>query len=120
MTGKTKISSKAPNEEAKIEEAYFAQNGVTGAPPCSQAWGWGSQVEHLVAGSSLTGPGRVQPERVMWARPLVGSPTAGGFRRGWCSGIWVAAVGGGPSNQSPDGDSSHGDIECHLAGGERA
>ena len=41
--GQTKIGSKAPNEEAKIEEAYVARIGVTGAPPWSQAWGWGSQ-----------------------------------------------------------------------------
>ena len=31
--------------------------------------------------------------------------------------IWVAVVGA-PATQSPDGDSSHGDIECHLAGWE--
>ena len=38
-------------------------------------------------------------------------------RRGRCGVIWV---GGGPTTQSPDGDSGHGDMGCHLAGGERA
>ena len=46
--------------------------------------------------------------------------TAGGFRRGRCYVIWVAVVGGAPVTQSPDGDSGHGDMECHLAGGESA
>ncbi|KAI3364681.1 hypothetical protein L3Q82_011454 [Scortum barcoo] len=50
--------------------------GVTGAPPWSQAWGWGSQAQRLVAGSLPTGPGRAQPEMATWARLPVGSPPA--------------------------------------------
>ena len=34
------------------------------------------------------------------------------MRFGWQS--WAGA----PATQSPDGDSSHGDMECHLAGGK--
>ena len=34
--------------------------------------------------------------------------------------IWVALMGGAPTTQSPDGDSGHGDMECHLAGAERS
>ena len=39
MTGQTKSGFKAPYERIKNEEAYVTQNGVTGAPPWSQAWG---------------------------------------------------------------------------------
>ncbi|KAI3352676.1 hypothetical protein L3Q82_020142 [Scortum barcoo] len=46
----------------KNKDRYVARIGVTGAPPWSQAWGWGSAGERLVAGSLPTGPGRAQPE----------------------------------------------------------
>ena len=34
---------KAPYERIMNKEVHFAWNGVTGAPPWSQAWGWGLQ-----------------------------------------------------------------------------
>ena len=50
-----------------------------------------------------------------WAHHLrEGSEGAGAMGYGWQS--WAGA----PVARSPDGDSSHGDMEFHLAGGERA
>ena len=34
----------APDDEYKNKDVHVARNGVTGAPPWSQAWGWGSQL----------------------------------------------------------------------------
>ncbi|KAI3360595.1 hypothetical protein L3Q82_002464 [Scortum barcoo] len=48
--------------QKNIKDRYVARIGVTGAPPWSQAWGWGSHGWRLVAGSLPTGPGRAQPE----------------------------------------------------------
>ncbi|KAI3358187.1 hypothetical protein L3Q82_003181 [Scortum barcoo] len=52
-----------------------------GAPPWSQAWGWGSQSGAWWQ-SLPTGPGRAQPEMAAWARLPVGSPPAGRSMRG--------------------------------------
>ena len=51
--------------------------------------------------------------------PPVGLPPAGGFRRGWCSviGLGGSRGRGALAAQSLGGDSSHGDMECHLTGG---
>ena len=46
VMGQTKSGSKAPDEKDDNEEVYVARNGITGAPPWSQAWGWGSQAGH--------------------------------------------------------------------------
>ncbi|KAI3355548.1 hypothetical protein L3Q82_018375 [Scortum barcoo] len=73
----------------------------SGAPPWSQAWGWGSAGERLVAGSLPTGPGRAQPEMATWARLPVGSPPAGRSMRGRCNVVWVAVVAGGPRRPNP-------------------
>ena len=93
MTGQS--GSKAPDEEDYNKEVHITRNGISGAPPWSQAWGWG---KHLVARSLPTEPSWAQPERASWARPPVGSPPAGGFRRGRCCVIWVAIMGVGPDN----------------------
>ena len=53
MTGQTKIGSKSPNDGKNIEDIYVAQIGVTGAPPWSQAWGWGSQASAWWLGGVL-------------------------------------------------------------------
>ena len=66
-------------------------------PTLEPGLGLGLAGERLVAGSLPT----AQPERATWVRPPVGSPLAGGFRRGRCDGIWVAVVGGGPSGPIP-------------------
>ena len=63
--------------------------------------GLGLAGERLVAGSFPTGPDQAQLEGATWARPPVGSPLTGGFRRGRCNVIWVAVVGGGPSDPIP-------------------
>ncbi|KAI3359992.1 hypothetical protein L3Q82_014321 [Scortum barcoo] len=64
VTGQTKSGSQAHHEQKNIKDRYVARIGVTGAPPWSQAWGWGLGLagERLVAGSLPTGPGRAQPE----------------------------------------------------------
>ncbi|KAI3360637.1 hypothetical protein L3Q82_002502 [Scortum barcoo] len=75
VTGQTKSGSEAHHEKKNIKDRYTSPGlGVTGAPPWSQAWGWGSAGERLVAGSLPTGPGRAQPEMATWARLPVGSP----------------------------------------------
>ncbi|KAI3364105.1 hypothetical protein L3Q82_010931 [Scortum barcoo] len=43
VTGQTKSGSEAHHEKKNIKDRYVARIGVTGAPPWSQAWGWGSQ-----------------------------------------------------------------------------
>ncbi|KAI3354752.1 hypothetical protein L3Q82_004519 [Scortum barcoo] len=51
VTGQTKSGSQAHHEQKNIKDRYVARIGVTGAPPWSQAWGWGSlQAKRLVAG----------------------------------------------------------------------
>ncbi|KAI3351098.1 hypothetical protein L3Q82_005666 [Scortum barcoo] len=84
-----------------IKDRYVARIGVTGAPPWSQAWGWGFAGERLVAGSLPTGPGRAQPEMAAWARLPVGSPPAGRSMRGRCNVVWVAVVAGRPRRPNP-------------------
>ena len=78
-------------KKKKNKEVHIAQNGVTGAPTWSQAWGWGSQASTWW----------LDPEQVTWACPPVGSPPTGGFRRGRCCAIWVEVVGGGPDDPIP-------------------
>ena len=43
VTGQTKSGFNAPDDEYKNKDVHVARNGVTGAPPWSQAWSWGSQ-----------------------------------------------------------------------------
>ncbi|KAI3364315.1 hypothetical protein L3Q82_011116 [Scortum barcoo] len=68
--------------------------GVTGAPPWSQAWGWGSQASAWWPGLCPRDPGRAQPEMATWARLPVGSPPAGRSMRGRCNVVWVESRGG--------------------------
>ncbi|KAI3351581.1 hypothetical protein L3Q82_020419 [Scortum barcoo] len=50
-------------KEKNIKDRYVPRIGVaSGPPPWSQAWGWGSQAERLVARSLPTGTRRAQPE----------------------------------------------------------
>ncbi|KAI3355781.1 hypothetical protein L3Q82_004219 [Scortum barcoo] len=92
VTGQTKSGSQAHHEKKNIKDRYVARIGVTGAPPWSQAWGWGSQARRLVAGSLPTGPGRAQPGNGdVWARLPVGSPPAGRSMRGRCNVVWVGS-----------------------------
>ncbi|KAI3371110.1 hypothetical protein L3Q82_023746 [Scortum barcoo] len=71
--------AEAHHEKKNIKDRYVAIGlALHGAPPWSQAWGWGNFAgERLVAGSLPTGPGRAQPEMATWARLPVGSPPAG-------------------------------------------
>ncbi|KAI3367926.1 hypothetical protein L3Q82_026754, partial [Scortum barcoo] len=101
VTGQTKSGSEAHHEKKNIKDRYVARIGVTGAPPWSQAWGWGSAGERLVAGSLPTGPGRAQPEMATWARLPVGSPPAGRSMRGRCNVVWVAVVAGSLDDPIP-------------------
>ncbi|KAI3369110.1 hypothetical protein L3Q82_026075, partial [Scortum barcoo] len=70
----------AHHEQKNIKDRYVARIGVTGAPPWSQAWGWGSQASAWWPGLCPRGPGRAQPEMATWARlPGHGmSPALGG------------------------------------------
>ncbi|KAI3351333.1 hypothetical protein L3Q82_005876 [Scortum barcoo] len=102
VTGQTKSGSQAHHEKKNIKDRYVARIGVTGAPPWSQAWGWGSQARAPGGRRSLpTGPGRAQPEMATWARLPVGSPPAGRSMRGRCNVVWVAVVAGGPRRPNP-------------------
>ncbi|KAI3377616.1 hypothetical protein L3Q82_008776 [Scortum barcoo] len=62
---------------SKNKDRYVARIGVTGAPPWSHAWGWGSQASAWWPGLCPRDPGRAQPEMATWARLPVGSPPAG-------------------------------------------
>ncbi|KAI3370828.1 hypothetical protein L3Q82_007354 [Scortum barcoo] len=115
----TKSGSQAHHEQKNIKDRYVARIGVTGAPPWSQAWGWGLQAKRLVAGSLPTGPGQAQPEMATWARLPVRLTTHGGrSMRGRCNVVWVAVVAGASTTQSLDQNSGNRDMECHLAGGK--
>ncbi|KAI3362821.1 hypothetical protein L3Q82_001870 [Scortum barcoo] len=101
VTGQTKSGSQAHHEKKNIKDRYVARIGVTGAPPWSQAWGWGSQASAWWPGSLPMGPGRAQPEMATWARLPVGSPPAGRSMRGRCNVVWVAVVAGGLGRPNP-------------------
>ncbi|KAI3365479.1 hypothetical protein L3Q82_010562 [Scortum barcoo] len=108
-----------------IKDRYVARIGLAlpGAPPWSQAWGWGSAGERLVAGSLPTGPGRAQPEMANDVGPPSSRLTTlqEGSMRGRCNVVWVAVVAWRASTtQSLDQNSGNRDMECHLAGGEGA
>ncbi|KAI3352981.1 hypothetical protein L3Q82_019556 [Scortum barcoo] len=118
VTGQTKSGSQAHHEQKNIKDRYVARIGVTGAPPWSQAWGWGSQASAWWPGLCPLGPGRAQPEMATWARLPVGSPPAGRSMRGRCNVVWVAVVAGASTTQSLDQNSGNRDMECHLAGGK--
>ncbi|KAI3366638.1 hypothetical protein L3Q82_009327, partial [Scortum barcoo] len=61
--GQTKSGSQGHHGEKNNKDRYVAPRiGVTGAPPWSQAWGWGLQASAWWPGSLPTGPGRAQPE----------------------------------------------------------
>lgn len=48
MTSQTMSVSEPLYEKKKQGPSYVARIGITGAPPWSQAWGWGSDNGHLV------------------------------------------------------------------------
>ena len=86
------MSQKTPYDEYnKWSCVSLARTWVTGAPPWSQAWGWG---ERLVAGPIPMGPGRAQPEEITWDPLPAGSPPAGGAKGVGCIVSWAAAEGG--------------------------
>ncbi|KAI3358634.1 hypothetical protein L3Q82_015045, partial [Scortum barcoo] len=89
VTGQTKSGSQAHHEQKNIKDRYVARIGVTGAPPWSQAWGWGSQASAWWPGLCPQGPSRAQPEMATWARLPVGSPPAGRSMRG-LGAMWVS------------------------------
>ncbi|KAI3357836.1 hypothetical protein L3Q82_016225 [Scortum barcoo] len=103
LFGQTKSGSQEAHHEKKnIKDRYVARIGVTGAPPWSQAWGWGSQASAWWPGSLPTGPGRAQPRNGdVGPRLPVGSPPAGRSMRGWCNVVWVAVVAGGLDDPIP-------------------
>ncbi|KAI3365143.1 hypothetical protein L3Q82_010118 [Scortum barcoo] len=84
------VSSVSLPRSSKNKDRYVARIGVTGAPPWSQAWGWGSQASAWWPGLCPRDPAwaQAQPEMATWVRLPVGSPPAGR------------------------------DMECHLAGGK--
>ena len=70
--GQTKSGSNAPDDVYENKDVHVARNGVTGAPPWSQAWGWGSQASAWWPGLCPRDPaGRSPKERrgpaLLWA-----------------------------------------------------
>lgn len=79
LTGQTKSGSESPDEEEYNKAVYIERTGVTGAPPLSQAWGWGSQASAWWPGLHPWDPvGRV-------AAQIGQLPTAGGEGEVWVS-----------------------------------
>ncbi|KAI3377385.1 hypothetical protein L3Q82_008575 [Scortum barcoo] len=118
------VSTKMWNEQKEHQGPLHCPPGlacVTGAPPWSQAWGWGSQARRLVAGQSLpTGPGQgsarngdVGPPSsrlTTHSRKVHEGPVQCGLG---------SSRGRGPrTTQSLDQNSGNRDMECHLAGGK--
>ncbi|KAI3360613.1 hypothetical protein L3Q82_002479 [Scortum barcoo] len=65
VTGQTKSGSQAHHEKKNIKDRYVARIGVTGAPPWSQAWGWGSQASAWWPGLCPRDPAGLSPK---WRR----------------------------------------------------
>ncbi|KAI3354214.1 hypothetical protein L3Q82_018754 [Scortum barcoo] len=65
VTGQTKSGSQAHHEQKNIKDRYVARIGVTGAPPWSQAWGWGSQASAWWPGLCPRDPAGLSPK---WRR----------------------------------------------------
>ncbi|KAI3357120.1 hypothetical protein L3Q82_015585, partial [Scortum barcoo] len=84
---------KTTMENEKTRTTFVARIGVTGAPPWSQAWVWGS----LKASAWCP----VSPEMATWARLPVGSPPTGRSMRGRCNVVWVAVGAGGLGRPNP-------------------
>lgn len=79
LTGQTKSGSESPDEEEYNKAVYIERTGVTGAPPLSQAWGWGSQASAWWPGLHPWDPvGRV-------AAQIGQLPTAGDEGEVWVS-----------------------------------
>ncbi|KAI3369124.1 hypothetical protein L3Q82_026083 [Scortum barcoo] len=79
----TKSGSEAHHEKKNIKDRYVARIGVTGAPPWSQAWGWGSQASAWWPGLCPRDPARGSARNgVHVGPPSVGSPPAGSSLRG--------------------------------------
>ncbi|KAI3368075.1 hypothetical protein L3Q82_026898, partial [Scortum barcoo] len=90
VTGQTKSGSEAHHEKKNIKDRYVARIGVTGAPPWSQAWGWGSQASAWWPGLCPRDPAGLSPKWRRGPRLPVGSPPAGSLgsgtqllERGW-------------------------------------
>ena len=108
------------NERSKIKDVYVARTGVTGAPPWSQAWGWGSQASAWWPGLRPWGPAGLSPKErrgpaLQWTHHLQ-EGSEGEDAKGFGRQLWAGA----PAVQSLDTEPSYGDMECHLAGGEGA
>ncbi|KAI3355458.1 hypothetical protein L3Q82_018295, partial [Scortum barcoo] len=73
VTGQTKSGSQAHHEQKNIKDRYVARIGVTGAPPWSQAWGWGSQASAWWPGLCPRDPAGLSPK---WRRGDVGPPSS--------------------------------------------
>ncbi|KAI3359216.1 hypothetical protein L3Q82_002744 [Scortum barcoo] len=124
VTGQTKSGSQAHHEQKNIKDRYVARIGVTGAPPWSQAWGWGSQASAWWPGLCPRDPAGLSPSL---ANGDVGPPSSRltTTRRKVHEGPVQCGLGssrgrGASTTQSLDQNSGNRDMECHLAGGEGA
>ncbi|KAK3572444.1 hypothetical protein QTP86_032667 [Hemibagrus guttatus] len=54
---------------SKSKDPYVARTGVTGAPPCSQAWGWGTQASAWWPSLCLLDSARHSPKERLSCRP---------------------------------------------------
>ncbi|KAI3371487.1 hypothetical protein L3Q82_024071 [Scortum barcoo] len=95
---------------------------LPGAPPWSQAWGWGSQASAWWPGLCPRDPAGLSPK---WRRgPAhlpVGSPPAGKVHEGPVQcGLGSSRGGGASTTQSLEQNSGNRDMECHLTGGGRS
>ena len=89
-------------------------------PPLDPGLGVGLRGERLVAGPIPMGPGRAQPEAMMWDPLPAGSPPAGGPK-----GSGAVQAGRRPKAEtlvvrSSAAEASSRDVEGHLSGGEGA
>ncbi|KAI3353743.1 hypothetical protein L3Q82_004980 [Scortum barcoo] len=102
VTGQTKSGSQAHHEKKNIKDRYVARIGVLpGAPPWSQAWGWGSQAR--APGGRVfahgTRPGSARNGDV--GPPSSRLTTRRKVHEGRCNVVWVAVVAGGLGRPNP-------------------
>ncbi|KAI3354305.1 hypothetical protein L3Q82_018491, partial [Scortum barcoo] len=62
VTGQTKSGSEAHHEKKNIKDRYVARIRRYGAPPWSQAWGWGSQASAWWPGLCPRDPAGLSPK----------------------------------------------------------
>ena len=117
--GSDKERFKRPFNEEKDREPVYPARRDTGAPPWSQAWGWGPWTSAWWPGLRPWGPAGPSPNRLRGHIPQrthhpQGEPGGSGV-------VWIGQTKAGAlAVRSPATEAGCWDVERHLSGGEGA